>query len=130
MLYQQTVWPYSARKACKAQGYYEGTSLGHYVDRGRGMIYKDKEYKVPTNIDYEMLAGPPLPYTQDKHKNIGCTEIEHCSDCVLYYSSSTNMCSFSNGKFLVILDRLVEYNVISKGEALDLMLKGEWNGME
>lgn len=90
------------------------------------MTHKYKKYKVPIHIGYEMLAGPPLsssPY--NKHKVVGCLEIIHCTVCVLNCTDGTNMCSISNGKVIDILDRLVEYNVISKGEVMDLMLKGK-----
>lgn len=71
------------------------------------------KYKVPTNVNYKSLRNP-------YHKDSGCEGIP-CSECILKYDY---YCGFDYNIPTMILERLIEYKVITKAEAMDLMLEG------
>ena len=86
------------------------------------------KYKIPTNLDYTMLASPePLPDRQSArvYTTIGCKDITSCKNCVL--CNPSRRCSLIQDEPYAeeVLNRLVEYKVITKVQALDLLLIGK-----
>ena len=79
-------------------------------------------YRVPTNLDHTILRTSPIVKGHENYVTLGCREILSCSDCVLYLGVNGNTCAYLNGGFRGILERLIEYEVITKAQALDLIL--------
>lgn len=83
-----------------------------------------RKYKIPDRLSYEILA---VLHTGDTY--ISCGGIP-CFDCVLSVYDEVALddyrCTVGERASppKVILDRLVSYKIISKVEAMDLMLEG------
>ena len=86
------------------------------------------KYEIPTNLDYAMLAtnkNPSRRLTIETYDWIGCNDIKSCIDCVLSSRGLTCPLTKEYTYSEETLNRLIEYKVITKVQALDLMLKGE-----
>ena len=75
------------------------------------------KYKIPINIDYTMLR-----YAKHDHGTLVCDRA--CDGCILYPAPGMGCAYYLKHINPIVLDRLAEAGVITKGEALDLLLEG------
>ena len=86
------------------------------------------KYEIPPKLTYRLLSDTTNAATTidilTAMSRVGCFSIK-CDTCVLNLFEEGSSCGLLRGLSTDILDRLVEHDVITKTEALDLLLRGK-----